>query len=389
MRTLYFLLGLLLPAVIFTQNSAAWDLLVTDAQVFTGTELIQQTDIAIAEGKIVAMGAELDRQQRAQETIDATGKTLIPGLMNTHVHAWFPMHLQMAANAGVLGVCDMHGSAFAVQWLSQFNDSIGYADYHAAGSGATVPQGHGTQFGILVPTIDSTTSARQFVLDRVAEGVDYIKILREPMRPTLTFEQIDTIIQTAHENGLKTVAHVSRCEDGVELARRGVDGLVHIWFDRAMTEEELEVFAAREDFFIVPTALTNMKVLQLLDKREQSENTRLDSVSLLREIGRLHDVGVDVLAGTDPPNFSINHGTDLYEELQLLILAGIPAVDCLAGATALSADHFNIPDQHRLEVGAQASFLVLPTNPLQDMKRLYSLEEVWQEGNLIFARNKE
>lgn len=388
MRTATSFVLFLLSFSLLAQEKPIWDVLITDAQIFTGSETLSRTDLAIRNGKIVAIGPELDRQQRASQMIDASGKTLIPGLMNTHVHAWFPAHLQQAAKAGVLGVCDMHGSTFAVQWMSQFNDSIGYADYHAAGSGATVPGGHGTQFGMPVPTIDSTRSARQFVLDRIAEGVDYIKILREPMRPTLSFEQIDTIIQTAHENGIKAVAHVSRCEDGVELAKRGVDGLVHIWFDRSMTEEELAVFAARKDMFIVPTALTNMKVLEFFRQQERDMTAVLDSVGILREIGRLHEVGVDVLAGTDPPNFNINHGTDLYKELLLLAAAGLSVEDCLAGATTISADHFGLPDQHRLQVGAAASFILLPSDPLQNLDILYDLEQVWQDGSLIFDSSK-
>lgn len=388
MRIVIALLFTSLSLAATAQQEPIWDVLLTDAQVFTGNETLSRTDLAIRAGKIVAMGPELDRQQRATQMIDASGKTLIPGLMNTHVHAWFPAHLQQAAQAGVLGVCDMHGSTFAVNWMSQFNDSIGYADYHAAGSGATVPQGHGTQFGMPVPTIDSTRSARQFVLDRIAEGVDYIKILREPSRPTLTWQQIDTIIQTAHENGVKAVAHVSRCEDGVELAKRGIDGLVHIWFDRSMTEEELAVFAARKDLFIVPTTLTNMKVLEFFRQQEREPEMVLDSAGILNEISRLYQAGVDILAGTDPPNFGINHGSDLYEELLLLAAAGVSVEDCLAGATTMSADHFDLPNQHRLQVGAPASFILLPASPFENLKILYDLEQVWQDGSLIFDSAK-
>ncbi|MEL6658331.1 MAG: amidohydrolase, partial [Bacteroidota bacterium] len=334
MRYLSFVFILFLLPKLQGQDSPAWDLLVTDAQIFTGTKVLKQTDLAVKDGKIVAMGPELDRQRSATETLNANGKMLLPGLMNTHVHAWFSAHLQMAAQAGVLGVCDMHGSSFATQWLGQFKDSIGYATYHAAGPGATVPEGHGTQFGLIVPTIDSTTSARQFVLNRKAESADYIKILLEHRRPTLTYEQVDTIIKTAHENGLQAVAHVSRCEDAVELAKRGIDGLVHIWLDRRMTEEELEVFATRDDLFIVPTALTYIKLMQVMKEQGTAMENMLDSASLLQEVVRLYEAGVDVLAGTDPPNFNINYGTDLYAELCLLKDAGIPAEDCLAGATA-------------------------------------------------------
>lgn len=386
MKLLYLTLLLLLSAMssLVGQTDDQWDLLITDVQVFTGEKVIRTTDVGVKDGVITHMGPQLGRQRSALDVINGEGYTLLPGLVNTHVHAWFPLHLQQAARAGVLAVCDMHGSAFATQLLGQFQDSIGYAHYYAAGSGATVPGGHGTQFGMLVPTIDSTTSARQFTLDRIAEGVDYIKILREPMRPTLSFEQIDTIIQTAHEKGVKAVAHVSRCADGVELARQGIDGLVHVWFDRAMTEEELAVFKEREDLFIVPTTLTNMRLLSFFEQQAEKPAEALDSLGLLNEIRRLYDAGVKVLAGTDPPNFGINHGSDLYEELILLAAAGIPAQECLAGATVESARYFGLAGPLPIQVGVAADFLLVKGYPLESVEALRDLEGVWQKGQRIY-----
>ncbi|WP_367391558.1 amidohydrolase family protein [Lewinella sp. LCG006] len=387
----YLLLFLLLSVAmssIHGQTDDQWDLLITDVQVFTGNEVLKATDIGVKDGMITHLGPQLARQRRASQVINGEGYTLLPGLVNTHVHTWFPFHLQQAAQAGIFAVCDMHGSAFTAQLLGQFKDTIGYAHYYAAGSGATVPGGHGTQFGMPVPTIDSVTSARQFTLDRIAEGVDYIKILREPMRPTLSFEQIDTIIQTAHERGVKVVSHVSRCADGVELARLGIDGLVHVWFDRAMTDEELRVFEQREDFFIVPTTLTNMKLLAYFEQQAEKPAETLDSLGILNEIRRLHGVGVQVLAGTDPPNFGINHGSDLYEELILLAAAGIPNQECLAGATVKSAHYFGLAGPLPLQVGAAASFLLIKGDPLKSMEDLRQLEGVWQKGRRIFPVQK-
>lgn len=380
-RFLYTIFSFLFTLCLSAQALHEWDLLITDVQLFTGKKVIKKTDLGVKGGIITHLGPELARQGTGREQIDGKNHTLVPGLVNTHVHAWFPLHLQQAAQAGVLAVCDMHGTTFAMQFLGQFRDSSNYARYYAAGSGATVPGGHGTQFGMIVPTIDSTNSARQFTLDRIAEGVDYIKILREPMRPTVSYEQIDTIIRTAHAAGVKVIAHVSRCEDGVELTRLGVDGLAHIWFDRAMTEAELEVFAARKKLFIVPTTLTNMRLLSSLDGKEDTEQRQtLDSVGLLNEIRRLYEAGVQILAGTDPPNFGINYGTDLHVELQLLEAAGIPARECLAGATVKSAESFGLPGPLTLQVGGVADFLLVKGDALQSVAALEDLVGVWKGG---------
>jgi imidazolonepropionase-like amidohydrolase len=388
-RYLSFFLFLIATSALTGQTDDQWDLLITDVQVFTGEKTLKATDLGVKDGIITHLGPELDRQHRARNTINGKGYTVLPGLVNTHVHAWFPLHLQQAAQAGVLATCDMHGSAFATKFLGQFQDSVGYARYYAAGSGATVPGGHGTQFGMIVPTIDSTTSARQFTLDRIAEGADYIKILREPMRPTLSFEQIDTIIKTAHEKNVRVVAHVSRCADAVELVRLGIDGLVHIWFDRAMTEEELKVFEQHEDLFIVPTTLTNIKVFAFFEQQAEKPEVSLDSIGLLDEIRRLHEAGVQILAGTDPPNFGINHGSDLYEELILLSAAGIPNQACLAGATVDSARYFGLDGPQPIQVGVTADFFLVKGDPLKSMEALRELEGVWQKGQRIYPNDKQ
>lgn len=111
--------------------------------------------------------------------IDVQGKIIIFGFLNVYVYIWFLVYLQMVVQVGVLGVCDMYGFVFVVQWLSQFNDFIGYVDYYVVGLGVIVFKGYGIQFGMIVLIIDSMILVCQFVFDWVKEGVDYIKIFRE------------------------------------------------------------------------------------------------------------------------------------------------------------------------------------------------------------------
>ncbi len=370
-----------LPCALTQDGDANWDYLITDVRVLGSDAVLEHVDVAISDGLIKEIGTKLSANGTATEMIDGSGKTLLPGLINAHVHAWFPGHLQQAAQAGVLTVMDMHGSAYAMEWLRGFADSTGYAHYLSASSGATVPEGHGTQFGLPIPTIDSSLSAYQYAMDRVNEGVDYIKILREPSRPTVSFEQIDTIIRTAHAHDVKVVAHVSRRDDAIRLAELGIDGLVHIWFDEPMTDEQIQTMAGH-DLFIIPTTLTNVLLIDFFIEKEVEIET-MDKETLLGDIKRLHDAGVTILAGTDPPNFEINYGTDLYKEIYLLVEAGLSPEEAIRAASSASARAFDLGESHEITSGNRASFLLIDGDPISQIEDLEKVVMVWQHGKVI------
>lgn len=170
---LFFLL--FVPLLSIAQSSDP--ILIQAVRLFDGESVKDNMDVFFENGKVVRIVPH-SPEHKANQVIDGRGKTLIPGLVNAHVHIWFPMHLQEAARAGVLTVMDMHSSSYSIPILKAFQDSTHYASYLSAGPGATVPGGHGTQFGMPTPTIDSTKSAKSFTLDRVEGGSDYIKILR-------------------------------------------------------------------------------------------------------------------------------------------------------------------------------------------------------------------
>ncbi len=357
-------------------ESRSADYLIKNVRVFDGETTLPNRDVAIRGDRIIDVGQELDYQ--ADTLVDGSGKTLIPGLINAHVHAWFPLHLQEAATAGVLTLLDMHGSVYQLNFFRKsIPENPKLADYFGAGSGATVPGGHGTQYGMPVPTIDSSLTAEQFVHDRAAEKVDYIKILREPSRPTVSYEQIDTIIRTAHSEELLAVAHISKAADAPPLAERQIDGLVHMWNDTTIADAGLDQLESA-DLFIVPTALTIVKVADYYkDKRSSGY---LDSLAILKELGRLIERDIPLLAGTDPPNFSINYGTDLYRELELFVAAGMTPLEALRSATSRTANAFQLLERGAVKPGYLAHLVLIDGNPTERISDLEAIDSVWKAG---------
>jgi len=115
----------------------------------------------------------------------------------------------------------------------------GRADLLSAGYLATAPGGHGTEYGMAVPTLTKPEEAQAWVDARIAEGSDYIKIISENGKlygheiPTLDKATIAAIVQAAHKRGKLAVVHISTEDAAKEALEAGADGLVHIFTDRA------------------------------------------------------------------------------------------------------------------------------------------------------------
>lgn len=367
-----------------TLLQAQESILIQNVRLFDGESVQENMDVLIKDGKIDNITVHM-AGRTADQVIEGSGKTLLPGLINAHVHIWFPIHLAEAAKAGVLTVMDMHASRFSLPILKALKDSTGFANYLSAGPGATVPGGHGTQFGMPTPTIDSITSAKTFTEDRIKDGVDYVKILREPSRPTINFAQIDTVIATAHAHDKLAVSHISRKADGVKLAGSDLDGFVHIWFDEPSTAEEIQTLADGGQF-MVPTILTNKRVIEYFDEQGRKD-PYLSIPQLKAEIKKLHDAGVTLVAGTDPPNLGINYGTDLFTELELFVESGLSPTEALQTATGNTAKAFKLNDAGRIKAGMPAHVFLVDGNPCSSISDIRKTVHVWKAGKLVKQDN--
>ncbi len=362
-------------AIGFAQNK----LLIKNVRVFDGEKLLENTSVLI-EGKLIA---HLNVANCDDCTIiDGKGKTLLPGLTNAHVHTWSVFALIEAAKAGVLNVLDMHGVEQVQSYLKTFRDSTNYAGYYVAGYAATAPGGHGTQFGFPVPTLSGSDDAKKFVNDRIAAGADYIKIIIEPWKTTLSPETAKAIIDEAHSHNKLAVVHISKVADAAQVLENNADGLVHIWWDKVMNDSELKKLADTRDFFVIPTLLTSIRAIEMI-KKNNPKAVFLSEEALKSEVKRLYDAGVPIIAGTDPPNAQINYGTDLFKELILLSEAGIPTIDVLKGATSIPIKKFNLGNKGMIKEGYLADMVLIDGNPFADIHDITKIHTVWKAGKKV------
>ena len=369
----------ILLLVSFCSVSAQQSFVVENVTLFNGTEILANQFVKVDNGIISEVSSN---PLTAQTTIDGTGKFLMPALTNAHVHTWAAPQLQEAAQAGVLNLLDMHGMEPMQEVMISLRDTPGNARLYRAGYAATTEGGHGTQYGFPIPTLSVPEDAQQWVADRVAAGVDYIKIIVEPWKATLDKETVAAIIKEAHKADKIAVVHVSRAQDAFDALSSGADGLVHIYNDEPLTAAQLDQLNEDANFFVIPTILTTVLIQPLYYNKTPEETAEIEA-RLLKEVKRLYDAGIPILAGTDPPNANINIGSDLYKELAFFAKAGLPIEAVLASATSLPADKFSLENVGYIKEGFKADMLLLDKSPVEDVKHMNSIAKIWKEGVLI------
>lgn len=375
MKNLLLLISLLWVALVSAQ-----DFVIENVTLFDGEALQEQTSVRVANGKIAEVGQNIEW---TGQRIDGNGKFLMPAMTNSHVHAFMAGNLKQAASAGVLNLLDMHGMELYQRTMQEsFKDSTNYANFYYAGSAATAPEGHGTQFGFPSPTLTTSEEAEAFVSARIDAGATYLKIIVEPWKNTITHEVAKSLIDEAHKNNIPAVVHISNVEDAYQVLNNKADGLVHVWWDKKLSNSRLTKLTKTTNFFVIPTLLTTQTMLNLIRKAEPNRAILTDT-ELKEEIFRLYQAGVPILAGTDPPNANINYGTDLYKELQLLSEAGIPNIDVLKSATSLPANHFRLKESGFIKEGYKADLILLNSNPIDDMQHISDIDTIWKHGKKV------
>jgi len=352
--------------------------IIKDVKVFDGESVIESTSVKVENGIITKVDNNIITDNVM--VINGKGKSLMPAMSNAHVHAWSPKSLNEAIKAGVVNVMDMHGVENFQPMMKQLKDSTNYANYYVAGSAATVPEGHGTQFGFPVPTLTKPEEAEQFILDRVAANVDYIKIIVEPWKATLTSETTAELIKEAHKSNKMAVVHISKLNDAIDVISNNADGLVHIWWDKVIDADSLKTLTESKSFFVVPTLLTTLKAFESMGALKADLLTK---AQLLTEVKKMYDAGIPILAGTDPPNLGINYGTDLYRELELLAESGLSIPEVLKAGTSNIAKAFNLLKSGYIKEGYKADLILMDGDVTSDVKVLNGIKTIWKNGKKV------
>ena len=385
---------------------------ITNVRVFDGEKVIEKISVLVENGKIAAIAENLAINKQTP-IYDGTGKTLLPGLIDAHTHT-FGDAQKDALRFGVTTELDMFTDWHLLADAKKQRESEArteQADLLSAGTLATVPGGHGTEYGMKIPTLSTASEAADFVQERVQEGSDYIKIVFDDGSAygpstkikTLSPDVTKALIASAHAQHKKALIHIASLQQSKLMAEQGADGLVHMFIDQ-VADADFITQAKKQGMFIVPTLsvtaslagadegknLTNDPQLKDYLSPQQSnalkasfpaqwQNPKVLERALV-SVKLLHDAGVPLLAGTDAGNPSTSHGASMHGELALLVRAGLSPSQALHAATALPAKIFGLTDRGRIAVGLRADMILLNGDPTKDILASRNIDGIWKNG---------
>lgn len=369
-------------------------------------------EVALEAGQISHVGPT-DSSPGAGEIIDLPGMTLLPGLIDCHVHYLFDPDLpegnsielaaeelpqrsllvgaRNARTALAAGVTTARSAGAPADLDIALARAIAAGDIPGprlipSGRAVTITGGHGTPFGITADTIPEMVGA---VRRLVAGGSGVIKIVASEaaMRTDeragaaeMTGVEIAAIVDEANRLGIHAFAHAQDDDSVGAAAAAGVVSVEHAFL---AGEATLEVLAG-SGIALTPT-LTVTDVYSSLEGLSPAQRSRQEYLSEThrRACETAIGLGVPIVAGTDCGLRGV--GADaIGREMDLLVDHGLAAMEAIRAATSRAAGVLGVADEvGSIRPGKAADLVVVVGDPITDPTCLGSPAHVFQQGRRI------
>ena len=391
---------------------------IRNVRLFDGVRTSEHRTVLVKHGVIAAIGGP-NLRTAGVSVIDGSGETLVPGIIDAHIHASHTAPektLAQSARFGVTTDLDMFTDVATLKRLHELSraDLPNLADARSAGVGASAPKGHPSLMDPTAsfPTITRPEDAQAFVDARIAEGSDYIKIIAEDGLyidangrtvgkeiPHLDEATIRAVVAAAHRRGKLAVVHVQSERWARAAIEAGADGLAHL-FIAEHSSPDFGRFAKAHHVFVIATL--DVEYVQCNRSRgpalaaDPRISSQLDpgfvaglkmSFHLPRScngtddaLKQLHAAGVPILVGTDAPVPGTTYGASTLEEMALLVGDGLTPTEALRAGTSVPARIFHLRDRGEIKIGKRADLLLVKGDPTRDIGALKDIVAVWKHG---------
>lgn len=408
-----FLLSLLAAPLFAEEPCEEAPLAFTQVRVFDGESVTAEATVVTRCTTIWRVYGSGGSPDLPEDTvvIDGQGRTLLPGLIDSHTHTWSLPMLERPLDFGVTTVMDMGSTnrefARSIKAQRALGPARDRADLYSAVLWVTAPGSHGTQFGE-VPTLVEPQDAAAFVSARVDEGADYIKLIYDNFKmfdreiPTLSRETMRAVVAAAHANGKIAVTHSRDVQAYADVVDAGVDGIVHLPVDKVPGAELVNRIKEKGIWVGANLSLNRPEGEDLINdpilgpmltesERENLKNFRVlhrdggDQVAL-DTLAALHAAGITILPGSDTPNGGTTFGATMHAEIALLVESGFSPLEALRSATADAATAFGLEDRGRIAEGLQADLLLVEGQPDRNIRDTRAIVAVVKAGRLHYHR---
>lgn len=379
----------------------------------TGADPLPNATVLVDGERITEAGATVSIPQDA-EVIDAGGRTVMPGLIDCHVHLWGRVtHLQerlltpptlnafyamrnaeRTLDAGVTTVRDASGSPLGLKMaierglipgprmrisVSALSQTGGHGDQmmpSGANPGSSLG-GRGPEWPETV--VDGVDEVRLAVRKLLRAGADFVKLCStggvlsptdEPGHTQFTPDEIAVMVYEAATHGKTCMAHAQGTQGIKNAVHAGVESIEHgIYVD-----DEVLAEMKHRGTFLVPTLVAPVWVLRHAERMPGSilpqsvRKTKEVMEDHKRNIGEAILAGVKVAMGTDS---GVGHHGSNAEELQLMCEAGMTPMQAIVASTKTASECVHMAnDVGTLEPGKFADLLIVDGDPLEDIRIL-------------------
>ncbi|WP_405808976.1 amidohydrolase family protein [Streptomyces sp. NBC_01520] len=402
---------------------------IINARVFDGVRTLEARTVVLDHTGILTVGGQVPA---GAEIVHAQGGTLLPGLIDAHVHT-NAESLALALRFGVTTELEMQGTNTADN-RAHISGNDALADVRSSGFGITPPGGHPSELfpegfrpgpppgtarpagpAPLMPFSTTPEQAVGFIAQLIERGSDYIKFMVDdgsieghPGLPMLDGATLNAGVAEAKRLGMLTVAHTLTIDATRMAIEAGIDGLVHLFMDGPHTDEIITLIRD-SGAFVVPCVVLDASMMgisgdeladdpRVASRLDEAWTTTLRSsfnhypqgkiTDVLGSVRALHDAGVDILAGTDvsmamPFLGGLAHGASVHHELQYLVRAGLTPVQALRAATSTTARRFGLTDRGRIAEGLRADLLLVDGDPTTTIGDTLNTRAVWRRGTRL------
>jgi imidazolonepropionase-like amidohydrolase len=342
--------------------------------------------------------------------IDATGYTLLPGLIDAHTHLMFPggrdpvptiktesEHAMVVRALGNAQDALMRGVTTLVDCGSKGSTMLSLRDaidaglvvaprLLAAGRPITTTAGHCHWLGGQADSFDDVIRQARTL---AAEGVDFLKLMLTGGNMTALSntgqlqypeETVRALGAEARRIGIPLVVHAhteGACRLAAESGARIIAHATCATGDAIGLSDQTLAALVESQCYVDPTLMVGVSPNHSLERK-------LIRAQMLPLFRRMHDAGVPLLAGTDGGSTNVGHADVAGSVASLLNEVGLSLEECLASATELPARALGRRHQiGAIEAGLSADFTVVPGDLHDDISALYRPRAVYLKGRLV------